>query len=161
MEILEIIIAIFSLLATAYIGFIGYRLTKTFSTKTEKLSHQSLFHQLFRDFNSRYGQVNSSLVRLKNQSLNSNYTLQDLKADFELYDKIIDYLNICAEEFYWYKEGRLDEKVWTSWQMGMNLWYQELPILKELWFEEINGEGYKSYYLKQGENFFKESNHQS
>ncbi len=157
MQILEIVIAVLSLLATAYIGLIGYRLTKTFSAKTEKLSHQSLFHQLFRDFNSRYGQVNSFLIQLESHSQNPDYTLENLKADFDLYDKINDYLNICAEEYYWYKQGRLDDKVWASWQIGMNIWYNKLPILRELWQEEISGDGYKSYYLEEGENFFKEN----
>lgn len=157
MQIINTIISALALLATASIGVIGYQLTKTFSIKTEKLSRQSLFHQLFRDFNTRYGQVNSFLIQLEIHSQNLEYTLENLKADFELYDKINDYLNICAEEYYWYKEERLDDKVWTSWQIGMNIWYSKLPILRELWQEEIRGEGYKSYYLKQGENFFKEN----
>ncbi len=156
MEIVEIVIATLSLMATGYIGVIGYNLTKTFSAKTEKLSQQSLFHQLFRDFNTRYGRVNSYLLLLETHSQNPGYTLQNLKDDFELYDKINDYLNIRAEEYYWYKNKRLDEKVWTSWQIGMNMWYNKLPILKELWQEEISGEGYKSYYLEKGENLFKD-----
>lgn len=98
MEIINTIISALALLATASIGVIGYQLTKTFSIKTEKLSRQSLFHQLFRDFNTRYGQVNSFLIQLEIHSQNPNYTLGNLKADFDLYDKINDYLNICAEE---------------------------------------------------------------
>jgi hypothetical protein len=36
----------------------------------------------------------------------------------------------------------------------MYYWYQNIPVLRELWTEEIAGNGYKSYYLKEGENLF-------
>ena len=111
-----------------------------------------IFHLLFRDFNSRYSQVNFSLQKLLEKSGDENYTLKDLNNDAELRDKIMDYFNICAEELYW--KERIPEDVWSAWEIGMNYWYKEIPILRELWKEEVSGDGYKSYYLKEGEQLF-------
>ena len=35
---------------------------------------------------------------------------------------IIDYLNLCSEEYYWFKKGRIDLKVWESWKDGMKFY---------------------------------------
>jgi low affinity Fe/Cu permease len=136
------------------LGFVAVYITWLFSKKSERLNNDALFHGLFRDFNTRYGLLNSYLKTLEQNSKNKEYSLEDLKKDSELYDKIIDYLNICAEEYYWFQQGRLDGKVWLAWSYGMNSWYKNIPILRELWLEEIALDGYKSYYLKQNENLF-------
>lgn len=148
-----------NLATTIIIGFCGVVVTATaivftnkYSDKTDKFNKDMMFHQLFRDFNSRYSQVNFSLQKLLEKSGDENYTLKDLNNDAELRDKIMDYFNICAEELYW--KERIPEDVWSAWEIGMNYWYKEIPILRELWKEEVSGDGYKSYYLKEGEQLF-------
>lgn len=150
----NLVIAILTLLATALVGYFAYNVTKVYSKKSDEHNQDELFHQLFRDFNSRYSEVNFSLQNLLENSLNENYTLQDLNNDSVLRDKIIDYFNICAEELYWRNKGRIPDDVWRAWEIGMNYWYEEIPILRELWKEEISGDGYKSYYLKEVDHLF-------
>jgi hypothetical protein len=156
MEILDTIIAGLTLGATLMLGCIGYRLTKTYSKKSDRISNDALFHNLFRDFNTRYSALNASLKKLEELSKNAEYTKDALKTNIVLYDKVIDYLNLCAEEYYWYKQGRVNSAVWNAWYHGMNYWYREIKVLEEIWEEEIRGEGYKSYYLNKGDNLFKE-----
>ena len=137
-----------------FFSFLGIRFTNKYSKRADQFNEDSTFHQLFRDFNSRYSEVNFSLQELLEKSKDENYTLQNLNEDAELRDKMMDYLNICAEELYWKEKGRIPDDVWNAWEIGMNYWYREIPILRELWAEEISGNGYKSYYLKEGDNLF-------
>ena len=69
--------------------------------------------------------------------------------------KLNDYFNLCAEEYYWYKKGRIDDTIWKSWQAGMNSWYTNKPVIKEAWEKEYKNFGHQSFYLKKGEQFFK------
>lgn len=77
----NLVIAILTLLATALVGYFAYNVTKVYSKKSDEHNQDELFHQLFRDFNSRYSEVNFSLQNLLENSLNENYTLQDLDND--------------------------------------------------------------------------------
>ena len=150
----NLVIAVLTLIATALIGYFAYNVTKVYSKKSDEHNQDVLFHQLFRDFNSRYSKVNFSLQELLEKSKDESYTLQNLNDDADLRDKMMDYFNICAEELYWKKKGRIPDDVWNAWKIGMDSWYNEIPILRELWKEEISGDGYKSYYLNEGENLF-------
>ncbi|MBC7417567.1 MAG: hypothetical protein H7325_05390 [Pedobacter sp.] len=154
MEVLNTTIAGLTLLATIFLGYIGYRLTKTYSKKSDRISNDALFHSLFRDFNTRYGALNAYLKTLENLLKDDKYSKEDLKLNSELYDKVIDYLNLCAEEYYWSEHGRVNTAVWNAWFHGMNYWYSKIKVLKEIWEEEIEGDNYKSYYLKKGDNLF-------
>lgn len=136
------------------LSYLAIRFTNKYSDKTDKFNEDMIFHQLFRDFNSRYGQVNFYLQKLLEKSKDESYTLENLNNDADLRDKMMDYFNICSEELYWRKKERISDDVWDAWEIGMNYWYREIPILRELWKEEISGDGYISYYLKEGENLF-------
>jgi hypothetical protein len=70
----------------------------------------------------------------------------------EYKNAVIDYFNLCAEEYFWFKKGRIDEKIWKSWQAGMKAWYKHDSI-KRLWKEET-ANGKMSYYLEKEEEFF-------
>lgn len=150
----NLVIAVLTLIATALIGYFAYNVTKVYSKKSDEHNQDVLFHQLFRDFNARYSDVNFSLQDLLEKSKDESYTLQNLNDDADLRDKMMDYFNICAEELYWKKKRRIPDDVWNAWKIGMDSWYNEIPILRELWKEEISGDGYKSYYLNEGENLF-------
>ena len=62
---------------------------------------------------------------------------------------------LCAEQYYWYKKGRISNEIWNAWHSGMMYYYNTFPVVKELWEEETKEEGFKSYYLKDKLGFFK------
>jgi hypothetical protein len=64
------------------------------------------------------------------------------------------YFNLCAEEFYWYKRGRIDIEVWNSWRVGMNDFYSMSPLMQEMWKENSKDNGYKAYYLNSPTDLF-------
>lgn len=123
--------------------YITYRLTKT----SNKIAHDNLSKQLFTEFNARYESLNNIL-----NSIPADKPLQLVLNKSEYANCLVDYINLCAEEHYWYKQGRIDDRIWKSWHAGMKEWHQKLLALREMW--EIESEFPESYYLLPGEDFF-------
>lgn len=142
----------------AFIGVVGIIITVIFSAANKNLNHQKMEKELFAEFNKRYDALNDSLTLLSSIS-----TLEQLRETNSFIDKktmhhlLIDYFNLCAEQYYWYRKKRIKKLLWDSWHSGMMYYYTTHPVVRELWELEIKGGGYKSYYLKEGKNFFKEN----
>lgn len=155
-------------LASIVLGIIGFVLSVYHhknSVKLAKQQHSNAFelqrHEfekgLFEKYNSKYDKLNGSLNEILNLNLEN---LLDIKEDenYNLYyATIIDYFNLCAEQNFWYKKGRIDEDVWRAWSAGMNYYYNNSIAIKNMWQKEIADEGYITYYLEKGECFFKEN----
>lgn len=150
-EKIELAISIVNLMATGILSYMAFSLSKKYSKKSQNLNEDAIFHQLFRDFNERYNKVNNTLNHLE---LNP-HSLEELKKNEERYNDILDFFNICAEEYFWHKKGRIVGKVWNAWDKGMNYWYNEVPVIKEAWEDEIKKNGCKSYYIENENDFFK------
>ncbi|NPD47609.1 hypothetical protein [Lentimicrobium sp. S6] len=106
--------------------------------------------ELFKEFNERYNRLNSSLQLIEDEHAN----VDSLSDCAPLFNDVMDFFNLCAEEYFW--KDRLGKRIWTSWHDGMNYWYQNVPIIKKMWDEELDKVGHKAYYLKEGESFFKD-----
>ncbi|WP_439479880.1 hypothetical protein [Chryseobacterium aquaticum] len=143
---------------TFLIGVFTLVITIWFSTNNLKITHQKMEKELFSEFNKRYDVFNDSL-----NLLDSITTLEQLTETDSLIEKktmhhlLIDYFNLCAEQYYWHREKRISAEIWKSWHSGMMYYYNKYPVVRELWAKEIKDDGYKSYYLKVGKNFFKEN----
>ncbi len=132
----------------------GGIITWIYSQRAQRREHDKLMKELFKEFNERYNKLNDTLYEIK--ALGSK--LNDLRSHEHgrrYVQALYDYLNLCAEEYFWHTKGRVDPKIWYSWQNGMFYWHQNIKALQELWQEELN-EKYngKSYYLNPGEDFF-------
>ena len=99
----------------------------------QRLAETSLFKELFTEFNSRYDKLNDKLVALRGQT--KELTVEQKAV-------LLDYFNLCAEEYLFYKEGYIYPEVWTAWCRGM-LWYLEEEPFRSFWALE---ERTKSYY---------------
>jgi hypothetical protein len=149
LEILDFIIG------TILLGLVGFFL----SWKAQQRANDQMQRELFREFNDRYDKLNDILWEI----FSSGKPLKDIKEAATSDEKskrqqkaLNDYLNLCAEEHYWYKKGRIDDLIWNSWHAGMRFWYDNLQALRELWSAELEEKhNCKSYYLKEGEDFFK------
>ncbi|MFD0993173.1 hypothetical protein [Tenacibaculum geojense] len=139
---------------TIGLGIIVWYSTKKFNNNQLEIANHQLQKQLFSEFNQRYDVLNDHLEKIcKFNSLEELQSKKPKKYNF-LRNKLNDYFNLCAEEYYWFKKGRIDKDVWLSWEKGMNSWYANYPIIREAWEEEYNLFGATSFYLKPGENFF-------
>lgn len=116
-----------------------------------QIENDRMMKDLFIEFNARYDKINHSLFKIEKECK----SLKDLEKYPKLENKLNDFFNLCAEEYYWYKKGRIDEAIWFAWSDGMNDWYNNVGAISEAWDAEIKKRGCKSYYIKQKNDFFK------
>lgn len=112
----------------------------SFGIRQHRIENDKIFKELFTEFNSKYDEKYNNYLNTISKTLKSKtkYKIPMTKAQL-----IKDYFNFCAEEFLWYKRGRIPKCVWTSWKDGM-LFYLNLEPVKELL--EGEEEQSNSYY---------------
>jgi hypothetical protein len=116
----EQFLKICEIVVTAILGLSVLGSTIIFNRSQSKIEKHRLQKQLFGEFNKRYEILNDHLETItKYDSLEH---LKDSKPKKYLFlrNKLNDYFNLCAEEYYWHKKGRIDENLWKSWEVGMN-----------------------------------------
>jgi hypothetical protein len=59
----------------------------------------------------------------------------------ELKKALMDYFNLCAEEYLFFKEGYIHPQVWQSWCRGM-LYYLRNSRIRQVWNEEMISDSY-------------------
>ena len=132
-----------------FTGAIGAVVAIYFGLLKEKSDDDKLFKELFADFNERYDSDFNDLINTLKKD--EGYTLPDdegkaFSGAAKQRTLIIDYFNLCAEEYLWYSKGRLPRDVWEAWSAGIveNLQRKQVG---DLFVEEMNREhGNKSYY---------------
>lgn len=130
---------------------------------TRELSNDNLEKQLFSEFNARYDNLNDIILFVL------NFTEEDIKKYkestyedmFGVYTKayikfkINDYFNLCSEEYYWYSKKRIDDRIWNAWEKGMTDIFNKSEIISNQWEEEIQNDGWKSFYLDTPDSLFR------
>ena len=86
--------------ATVYVGLLNYWLQR-----------DKVMQDLFTAFNGRYDRLNGDLLAIAKGTF-----------DGDPEPVIMDYLNLCAEEYFWYTRGRVDTAIWLAWRNGMEQW---------------------------------------
>lgn len=123
-----IMIALISSSITIYLGSLKL-----------KIESDMLFKELFLYFNDKYNaELNDLINELKyNVNKKINQTEKAL---------IIDYFNLCAEEYLWFKKSRIPSDVWNAWRSGIieNI---NIKQINKIYFDEISSKNnVKSYY---------------
>lgn len=84
-----------------------------------------------------------------------NGDLQDIKKRKNLESKdesvLMDYFNLCSEQFVWRERSYVPDDVWVYWKKGM-MAYWENPAIQAFWKKELETETY--YGMTSG--FFEE-----
>ncbi len=104
-----------------------------FIVQKQKLEELRLFRDLFTDFNCRYDEMNEKL-----ENILTGNQIEDSK----LRKTLVDYFNLCAEEYLFYDEGFIHRAAWRSWCLGM-LYYLKDERIRKIWDDEV---GRDSYY---------------
>lgn len=152
------------IISSIILGLFALGITWFYAFRTSKREGDKMMKELFTEFNLRYDKLNDALVLI--ESSYSEYEVfiklkddETTKKKFEkLRQAVIDYFNLCAEEYFWNQKGRIDPKVWKAWHSGMNYWYKAVPTIKRLWQFEVEAGGTMSYYLNGKESFFIDKN---
>lgn len=112
-------------------------ISSSFLLQRQKLQETKLFNDLFRNFNSRYDDLNERLLEIRNAG--DDHDSDRLEDEEE--STLVDYFNLCAEEYLFYKRGYVPPEVWRAWREGMRF-YMEDPEIRELWKREKETESY-------------------
>jgi hypothetical protein len=122
------------------IAIIATGISITFGLRQYNIENDKMFKELFSSFNQKYDEnFNNILNFIESQ----NFKDENFKLTEEMIFTLNDYLNLCAEEFLWYKKGRIDEDVWKSWENGMK-YYFDIPVIKDFVKKQSNQKD--SYY---------------
>jgi hypothetical protein len=105
--------------------------------RQQHLEEARFFRELFTEFNRRYDRLNETLL----QSLNDERPFDE--------QKFVDYFNLCAEEWLYYKAGYVYELVWQAWHRGMRQFGRDSRVA-ELWRRERQTESYYGFEFPIG-----------
>ena len=121
------------------IGIMGVFVSFYFGILKYKLENDKIFKDLFVTFNERY---NDEL----NDLLNTLRIEEDRVLKNNEIKLIVDYFNLCAEEYLWYSRNRIPTTVWLAWKAGI---MENLKInqVKEVYLQETKTKNaQKSFY---------------
>lgn len=140
-------------LAPLIISLVAIWLTSRYQKHTKKLANDKMMKELFTEFNQRYDVINNKLGVISKLTIEQWNELNP-KEQSGKEGVIIDFFNICAEEYHWHREGRINGNIWASWSKGMNDIYNSSKVIQNLWEQECENEGYKSYYISKRDEIF-------
>lgn len=110
------------------LSIIAAGISISFGIRQYKIENDKMFKELFSAFNQKYDEKFNDYLN----DIDSKVQQQEAYVLTATERKIIvDYLNLCAEEFLWYKKKRIDEAVWLSWENGM-LYYLKIKPIKDI-----------------------------
>lgn len=110
---------------------------------SQHLQETRLFMELFKGFNQRYDGLNQRL----NEIASSDGTALGAVDQQQL----MDYFNLCAEEYLFFRSGYIDDDVWRSWARGMRF-YAAIPVIRDIWERELASGSYYGFSLQELEN---------
>lgn len=116
--------------STLLIALISSTITIYLGSLKLKIEHDLLFKELFLYFNEKY---NNDLNDLINElKYDKNKEINNIEKSM-----IIDYFNLCAEEYLWYKKSRIPEDIWIAWKSGI---IENINIrqINEIFYDEIS-----------------------
>jgi hypothetical protein len=111
---------------------LGGLISGSLIVQKQNLDELRLLHDLFKDFNARYDKINAALQRI------AEHGIDDRARDTEL---IVEYFNLCAEEYWWFSARHIPDEIWGSWCRGM-LSYLDQPLFADLWSKEVKSDSY-------------------
>ena len=114
-----------------YLPVVGLLLGFCYFLQKQQLEETRLMKELITDFNGRYDTMNEELQSILKMGQVS--PAPKLKPCEE--KKVVDYFNLCAEEYLFYDLGYVEPRVWKAWKKGMKA-YAKDPRIMELWKEE-------------------------
>jgi len=126
-----------------FLGALGIIATFYFGVLKYKIENDRVFQELFTSFNDRYNSDFTKLINSLRGHPDKILEVHNEKSDESL---IIEYFNLCAEEYLWYSKNRIPKSIWGAWKAGIkeNL---EIKQVREVYDKETKTErGRKSYY---------------
>ena len=118
---------------TTVVAVVGSLLSLLYFLQKQKLEELQLFRALFKEFNERYDVLNEKLALIAEAKSAALST--------EECETLIDYFNLCGEEYFYFAKGYIDPAVWDAWLNGMNA-IVSVPRIRKLWLAEKQTDSY-------------------
>jgi hypothetical protein len=112
---------------------VGALLSLIYFVQKQKLEELRLFRELFKEFNARYNKMNEKLARIV-EATETEVSKQERET-------LIDYFNLCGEEYLYYERGYIYPVVWKAWLNGMKANISAPRVLR-VWQVEKQTESY-------------------
>lgn len=142
---------------------LGGLIAAWFNLSKINLDRRVFKRELFEKFNRRYDDLNDKLLRLshwefetkRQHQAENGKSLEDLWEELFESDPCIkpdevvviaDYINLCSEEYYWFKHGFVENDVWKCWYGGMMQWYADSFFVRRIVNREMKNNA--PYYNK-------------
>ncbi len=106
---------------------IGGILSIAYFLQKQKLEELRLFREIFKECNERYDRMNEALAQIAKEC-SDELTAKER-------DQVVDYLNLCGEEYLYFKRGYIEPAVWQAWHNGMKSILSS-SRLRKVWEEE-------------------------
>ena len=90
---------------------VGALVSVAYFLQKQKLEELRVFREIFKECNSRYDGMNEALAAIAIKAY------AELTAEER--SKVLDYLNLCGEEYLYFKRGYIEPSVWQAWNNGM------------------------------------------
>jgi hypothetical protein len=119
------------------VSLAGVAVSLIYFFQSQRLEETRLFKDLFSEFNLRYDKLNGTLLSVEH--CRPDQCLTD-----EMNQALVDYFNLCDEEYMFYKLGYIREEAWRAWLNGMRYYYKN-PRIRELWEEELEQDSYYGF----------------
>jgi hypothetical protein len=103
----------------------------------QHLNETKLFKELFIEFNSRYDALKYDLNAILFEASEGEFSSRQR-------EKVFNYFNLCAEEYFFCKAGYIDFDAWRSWCRGMNEFFKH-PRIRTLWDQDCKADSYYGF----------------
>ena len=87
---------------TTFVTVMGSLLSVAYFLQKQKLEEMRLFRELFKECNGRYDAMNEALASIANKG--------DVELSSEERLKVVDYLNLCGEEYLYFRRGYIEHE---------------------------------------------------
>lgn len=112
---------------------VGALFSLIYFIQKQKLEELRLFRELFKEFNERYGTMNKQLAEILES--------KEVEVSAKERETLIDYFNLCGEEYLYFMRGYIDPIVWEAWLNGMkSILYS--PRVEHVWSIEKKKDSY-------------------
>lgn len=161
MEWFQIIVTLVIGASQVVLAILAFRFSNNFqkqqvalAKQEASIAHDKMHMELHNKFSDEFEELLPKLLALiESEPPQNNPVYGEYQESINTLT-IRKYFNLCAEEFYWYKKGRIDQEVWESWREGMNDFYSMSPMMQQLWEDNSKDGGYKAYYLTSPTDLF-------
>ena len=125
---------------TFTIALTGTIISLFFFVQKQALEETWLLKELFESFNARYDEMNKDLAEIA-----APYNHEELSPTEKTV--LVDYFNLCAEEYLYFRRGYLPPEVWESWSRGMSFYWKNDRI-QPFWEYELKTGSYYGFRLE-------------